>query len=183
MWSWGLNTIIVLARPCYFGPLPPFCNVLERFVFTDIFSAKISIFEVEKTRMKNTKNLRKILSGDPHCEDLDPHEILARAARGYGFITRRLIITYYKSGPREGQEKSRRWVEQEYYPTLEQRLEAAKAAAPYYKAKATGKSGEGAGNEDSAPLGVMMVPTLSLEEWQEISEQQQKMLKQDAKKD
>lgn len=61
-----------------------------------------------------------------------PHEILLRAANGEPFKQRRLIITYYKSGPNKGHEKSREWVEEDYWPTTAEQIDAAKAAAPYY---------------------------------------------------
>lgn len=61
-----------------------------------------------------------------------PHEFLLSIARGDCIKQRRLVITFIKSGPKAGQEKSREWVEEDYYPNFEERKDAAKAAAPYY---------------------------------------------------
>jgi len=61
-----------------------------------------------------------------------PHEILLRAANGECFKQKRLEITYYKAGPNKGHEKSRQWVEEDYWPTVHEQIDAAKAAAPYY---------------------------------------------------
>lgn len=63
---------------------------------------------------------------------LMPHEILLRAARGEAFTVRKLIITKYKDGPNRGQEKSREWVEELYYPTFNEQIECARSAAPYF---------------------------------------------------
>lgn len=61
-----------------------------------------------------------------------PHEILLKAANGECFKQKKLHITYYRSGPNKGQEKSREWIEEDYWPTVHEQIDAAKAAAPYY---------------------------------------------------
>lgn len=61
-----------------------------------------------------------------------PHEILLRAANGECFKQKKLHIVYYKSGPNKGQEKSREWVIEDYWPSVTEQIDAAKAAAPYY---------------------------------------------------
>lgn len=61
-----------------------------------------------------------------------PHEILLKAANGECFKQKKLHITYYRSGPHKGQEKSREWIEEDYWPTVHEQIDAAKAAAPYY---------------------------------------------------
>jgi hypothetical protein len=61
-----------------------------------------------------------------------PHEILLRVANGGGVLQRKLEVTYYAEGPQRGQEKCREWVVEEYFPSFVERLDAAKAAAPYY---------------------------------------------------
>lgn len=61
-----------------------------------------------------------------------PHEILLRAANGEPFKQRKLHITYYRTGERKGQIKSKEWVEEDYWPTVAEQIDAAKAAAPYY---------------------------------------------------
>jgi hypothetical protein len=61
-----------------------------------------------------------------------PHEILLRAANGECFKQRKLVITYYKSGPNKGCEKDREWIEEDYWPTVQEQIDAAKAAASYF---------------------------------------------------
>ncbi len=61
-----------------------------------------------------------------------PHEILLRAANGEMFKQRKLHIIYHGRGPKKGQEKERRWIEEDYWPTVPEQIDAAKAAAPYY---------------------------------------------------
>ncbi len=64
-----------------------------------------------------------------------PHELLLRAANGECFIHKKLHITMFRRGPRAGQEKSRQWVDEEYWPSFTEQVDAAKAAAPYYSPK------------------------------------------------
>lgn len=66
-----------------------------------------------------------------------PHEILLNAANGESFMQRRLVIVYYKRGPLKGQEKMREWVEEIYWPTVQEQIDAAKAAAPYFAPRLT----------------------------------------------
>lgn len=61
-----------------------------------------------------------------------PHEWLLRIARGEAIPHKRWKITYYQTGPRAGEEKSRELIEEEVYPNFVDRVDAAKAAAPYY---------------------------------------------------
>lgn len=60
-----------------------------------------------------------------------PHQFLARIAAGETIKQKRQIIVYYKSGPKKGEEKERRIEEFDYTPTYTERVDAAKAAAPY----------------------------------------------------
>lgn len=64
-----------------------------------------------------------------------PHEILLKAANGECFTQKKLVIVYHKRGPKKGYEKERKWVDEEYYPTVHEQVDAAKAAAPYYSPK------------------------------------------------
>lgn len=77
------------------------------------------------------KVVEKIVA-DAKKEGLMPHEILLKAARGESFTVRKLVIVKYKSGPNRGEEKERRWVEEEYYPTFNEQIECARSAAPYF---------------------------------------------------
>lgn len=61
-----------------------------------------------------------------------PHEILLKAANGECFKQKKLEITYYKTGANKGHEKSRKWIEEDYWPTVPEQIDAAKAAAPYF---------------------------------------------------
>lgn len=58
-----------------------------------------------------------------------PHEWLYRVARGDAIKQRRLRITI---DPNTGIETGRVWVEDEWYASFEQRMAAAKEAAPYF---------------------------------------------------
>ena len=58
-----------------------------------------------------------------------PHEWLFRLARGEGIKQKRLQTTF---DPATGVELSRKWVEETYYASIDQRIDCAKAAAPYY---------------------------------------------------
>ena len=67
-----------------------------------------------------------------------PHEILLNIARGLPVKIHNLVITYHgkSSGPQlQGKEKSREWIEEDYYPTFPEILDAVKAAAPYFAPK------------------------------------------------
>ena len=64
-----------------------------------------------------------------------PHEILLKAANGECFKQKKLVIIYHKRGPNKGHEKERKWVEEDYWPTVQEQVDAAKAAAPYYSPK------------------------------------------------
>lgn len=64
-----------------------------------------------------------------------PHEILLKAANGECFKQKKLHIIYHARGPKKGQEKERKWVEEDYWPTVNEQMDAAKAAAPYFAPK------------------------------------------------
>lgn len=61
-----------------------------------------------------------------------PHEWLARVARGDTIRQKRLVIVYYNSGPKKGEEKERVYIEEDYQPSFSERSEAARAAAPFF---------------------------------------------------
>lgn len=64
-----------------------------------------------------------------------PHEWLLAVSRGQPVKQMRLKITYHKTGPKKGEEKEREWVEELVYADFPTRIDAAKAAAPYYTPK------------------------------------------------
>lgn len=45
---------------------------------------------------------------------------------------KKLHIIYHGRGPNKGKEKRREWIEEDYWPTVPEQIDAAKAAAPYY---------------------------------------------------
>ena len=67
--------------------------------------------------------------------DMLPHEFLWRIGRGEPITLRITKKKYYNFGPRAGDFKETIVEEMEYYPTFDERLEAAKIAAPYYAPK------------------------------------------------
>lgn len=74
-----------------------------------------------------------------------PHEWLLAVARGDVVKQMKLRITY----DAKGKEKSREWIEEEYYADFATRIDAAKAAAPFYAPKlAVQQIGLGATNPD-----------------------------------
>lgn len=72
-----------------------------------------------------------------------PHEWLLRISRGGAIKQHRLVVEYYKTGERRGKEKSRKWVEEDYYPLFTERLDAAKVAASYYAPRIAAVTPEG----------------------------------------
>ena len=84
-----------------------------------------------RTKSKTTALNEKIAEKLSQTGDL-PHEWLAKVARGECIMQRKLVVVYYKSGPKAGAEKERRWEEEEYYASFAERMDAAKASAPYF---------------------------------------------------
>lgn len=64
-----------------------------------------------------------------------PHEWLLKVSRGEPIVHKRWKIEYFKTGPKAGTEKSRTLIEEEVYTEFSTRLDAAKAAAPFYAPK------------------------------------------------
>lgn len=64
-----------------------------------------------------------------------PHEWLLSVMRGDPVQQKRLVITYHKSGPKKGEEKSRKWIDETVYADFPTRIQAAKDCAPYYAPK------------------------------------------------
>ena len=91
---------------------------------------------------------------------------------------------YYKTGEFKGQEKRREWVDKEYYPTFEERVDAAKAAAPYFAPRLSGQAPpvNSTGPGDEGPeSGVMLVPSISADDWKRTAEKSQATLKENVK--
>lgn len=81
-------------------------------------------------RFKGTKSLNtKNVIDSAASSGLLPHEWLLKVARGEPVLHRRWKITYHQ---KTGVELSREVVEETFYADFPVRVEAAKAAAPYY---------------------------------------------------
>jgi hypothetical protein len=65
-----------------------------------------------------------------------PHEWLLKVSRGEGIVHKRWVVKYDK----RGKELSRELVEEEIYTDFTTRLDAAKAAAPFYAPKLAAQS-------------------------------------------
>ena len=61
-----------------------------------------------------------------------PHEWLLKVCRGEPVLHKRWKVKYHA---KTGEELSRELIEEEYYPDFPMRMDAAKAAAPYYMPK------------------------------------------------
>lgn len=61
-----------------------------------------------------------------------PHEWLLKVCRGESILHKRWKVKYHA---KTGEELSRELIEEEYYPDFPMRVDAAKAAAPYYMPK------------------------------------------------
>lgn len=72
-------------------------------------------------------------TAEAHAEHLElPHEWLLRVARGERIRQRRLVVEF---DPQSGVELSRKWVEEDWYASFEQRMAAAKECAPFFAPK------------------------------------------------
>lgn len=74
-----------------------------------------------------------------------PHEWLLRVSRGEGILHRRWVTKY----DLRGNEKSRELVEEEVYADFPTRLDAAKAAAPYFAPKLASQTVNVAGTPEA----------------------------------
>jgi hypothetical protein len=91
-----------------------------------------------------------------------PHEILLGIARGEPLKVRKLVIAYYKTGPKKGEEKERRWVEEDHWPSAAEQCDAAKAAAPYYAPRLATKEVKPGGNDDDGDNDKPILPTFTV---------------------
>jgi len=104
-----------------------------------------------------------------------PHEWLLKVARGEPIPHKQWKIIYDK----KGNELSRELVEVEVYADFATRIDAAKAAAPYYAPRLATQQVklEQPGNAS----GVMLVPVMSQDDWAKMALKQQTELKNDVK--
>ena len=74
-----------------------------------------------------------------------PHEWLLKVSRGEGIVHKRWVVKY----DAKGNEKSHDLVEEEVYADFPTRLDAAKAAAPFYAPKLAVQTVSVSGNSDA----------------------------------
>ena len=74
-----------------------------------------------------------------------PHEWLLKVSRGEGIKHKRWVIKY----DAKGDEKSRELVEEEIYADFSTRIDAAKAASPYYAPRLAVQTVSVSGNSDA----------------------------------
>lgn len=103
-----------------------------------------------------------------------PHEWLLSVMRGEPQKQKILFQTKDEAGIVISEE----WIEKEYYPEFDVRVDCGKAAAPYYAPKLTFQEVDVTGDSG----GVMFVPITNLDAWEEFGKEQQRKLKAEAKK-
>lgn len=74
-----------------------------------------------------------------------PHEWLLKVSRGEGIVHKRWVVQYDKNG----KEKSKELVEEEVYADFPTRIDAAKAAAPFYAPRLAVQTVSVSGNSDA----------------------------------
>ncbi len=74
-----------------------------------------------------------------------PHEWLLKVSRGEGIVHKRWVVEY----DAKGNEKSKKLVEEEFYADFPTRIDAAKAAAPYYAPRLATQTVSISGNSDA----------------------------------
>jgi hypothetical protein len=77
-----------------------------------------------------------------------PHEWLLKIARGEPIVQKRWVHDFDK----EGRSLSRELVEDVVFPTIDQRIDCAKAAAPYYAARISIQHNTHSSTEDLATV-------------------------------
>ena len=104
-----------------------------------------------------------------------PHEWLLKVSRGEPIPHKQWKIVY----DTKGNELSRELVEVEVYADFATRIDAAKAAAPYYAPRLSAQQMKL--DQSSNASGVMLVPVMSQDDWAKAAAGQQTKLKNDVK--
>lgn len=94
--------------------------------------SKRSGAEPRRATLSAQSRITRNLASEVVGADELPHEWLLRVARGEKQRVHRLVV---RNDPNTGVELSRDWIEETWYPNMEQRLDAARAAAPYFAPK------------------------------------------------
>lgn len=110
-----------------------------------------------------------------------PHEILLRAARGEVFYLKKQIAVNHEDGPKKGQFSHFIYEDVEYYPDYEQRIDAAKAAAPYYAPKLSSQA-VSVRDDSIDKSGVIVIPMASPQSWESLAPEDQERLQRDVRK-
>lgn len=132
-----------------------------------------------RPRSGRPKGGKQIVSNQARAEaaaaGLLPHEWLLKVARGEPIPHKQWKVVYDK----KGNELSRELVEVEVYADFATRIDAAKAAAPYYAPRLATQQVKVEQQANSS--GVMLVPVMSREDWAKMAVAQQTELKDDVK--
>lgn len=132
-----------------------------------------------RPRSGRPKGGKQIVSNQARAEaaatGLLPHEWLLKVARGEPIPHKQWKVVYDK----KGNELSRELVEVEVYADFATRIDAAKAAAPYYAPRLATQQVKVEQQANSS--GVMLVPVMSREDWAKMAVAQQAELKDDVK--
>ena len=92
----------------------------------------VSELEVDNSNLPTeSKLLKKLALVGAKDEGMQPHEFLKHIMNGHPVKQKSLVTTYNAAGV----EQDKVLIEEDIYPSLEVRLEAAKCAAPYYAPK------------------------------------------------
>lgn len=127
-------------------------------------------------RKRGSKNtVSKRARDEAAASGLLPHEWLLKVARGEPVMHKQWKITYDK----QSNEIGRELVEIEVYADFPTRIDAAKAAAPYYAPRLATQQVkmESTGGKS----GVMLVPVMSKDDWAKAAAAQQQELKEDVR--
>jgi len=84
----------------------------------------------------STQKITALAREEAMATGLLPHEWLLKVSRGEGIVHKRWVVKYDK----RGKELGRELVEEEIYADFATRLDAAKAAAPFYAPKLAAQS-------------------------------------------
>lgn len=85
--------------------------------------------------IENSNQNIDLVNPDSKLHECLPHTWLSDIVDGRPIRQKKWKITYHTSGPLAGEEKSRKLIEFDYYPTFQERMDAAKASAGFFSPK------------------------------------------------